>query len=149
MSNEILLVADIEHLVLETSLLEVILLDTGTTELMELYEQGPPGIPGPNGSVGPTGNTGSIGLTGSTGLTGLTGAQGIQGTPGLGVDLSYQYAQGPASLNWLIIHNLAKFPSVTVVDSAGEEVEGEVKYLDNNSLRVIFSAAFTGNAYLN
>lgn len=127
MLNEILVIAETEHLVLETAVLEI-LSSTGTTELVELYEQGPPGIPGPQGP------------------------QGIPGTNiggGLGADLNYHYAQGPASANWLIIHNLAKFPSVTVIDSAGEEVEGTIQYIDNNNLRLLFSAAFTGSAYLN
>lgn len=98
------------------------------------------GIAGPTGPLGLTGSTGPAGPTGAVGPTGLTGPSG---------DLSFQYAQGPASATWMVTHNLGKFPSVTVVDSAGEEVEGDVQYLDNNSLRLVFSAAFTGNAYLN
>ena len=106
----------------------------------QLAGSGLQGIAGPTGPLGLTGSTGPAGPTGAIGPTGLTGPSG---------DLSYQFVQGPASVDWLITHNLGKFPSVTVVDSSGEEVEGEVKYLNNNSLRVIFSAAFTGNAYLN
>lgn len=98
------------------------------------------GVAGPTGPLGPAGSTGPAGPTGATGPVGPTGPSG---------DLSFQYAQGPASAIWMVTHNLGKFPSVTVVDSAGEEVEGDVQYLDNNNLRLVFSAAFTGNAYLN
>jgi len=50
---------------------------------------------------------------------------------------------------WEIIHNLEKYPSVTVIDSANTIVEGEVTYIDLNTLNVNFSAGFSGTAYLN
>jgi hypothetical protein len=54
----------------------------------------------------------------------------------------------PVSL-WTIAHNLGRFPSVTVVDSTEREVEGDVHYLDGNTIAVSFSAPFSGVAYLN
>ncbi len=51
--------------------------------------------------------------------------------------------------SWVINHNLGKYPSVTIVDSANDEVVGEVKYNSVNQLTVSFSAAFSGKAYLN
>jgi hypothetical protein len=53
------------------------------------------------------------------------------------------------SQEWDIIHNLEKYPSVTVVNSAGVWVIGEVEYKDNNRLIVSFSSEFSGRAYLN
>ncbi len=50
---------------------------------------------------------------------------------------------------WTITHDLGKFPSVSVVDSANTQVVGEVDYIDNNSLTITFTAAFSGKAYLN
>jgi hypothetical protein len=50
---------------------------------------------------------------------------------------------------WTIEHNLGKRPSVVVIDSAGDQVEGMVAYLDANNLMITFSAAFGGEAYLN
>ena len=50
---------------------------------------------------------------------------------------------------WTINHNLDKYPSVTIVDSSGNEVIGEVNYIDKNNLFISFSAAFSGTAYLN
>lgn len=45
--------------------------------------------------------------------------------------------------------NLGKRPAVTVVDSAGTVVIGEVDYLDDNTVRLTFCAAFSGTAYFN
>jgi len=50
---------------------------------------------------------------------------------------------------WVIIHNLNKYPSVTVVDTAGTEVEGQVEYIDSNTIIITFSVGFAGKAYLN
>lgn len=65
----------------------------------------------------------------------------------------YKYAhihnQSSSSTEWVITHNLGKYPSVTVVDSSGAEVIGEVEYINDTSLKVKFSAAFSGKAYLN
>lgn len=50
---------------------------------------------------------------------------------------------------WSIIHNLGKFPSVTVVDSGGTVVDGNVNYIDDNTIEIEFSFSFSGKAYLN
>lgn len=54
----------------------------------------------------------------------------------------------PADI-WRVTHNLNKFPSVTVVDSALSVVIGEIKYIDTNSVEITFSGAFSGKAYFN
>lgn len=41
-------------------------------------------------------------------------------------------------------HNLAKYPSITVHDSAGDEVEGTVVHNDINTSTIVFSAPFSG-----
>lgn len=58
------------------------------------------------------------------------------------------HRQVPAK-EWVIEHDLGKYPSVTIVDSSGNYVIGEVKYISDSLLRVMFSAAFAGKAYLN
>ena len=68
---------------------------------------------------------------------------------GSGSDLNFIFTQGAPATTWTITHNLGKFPSVSVVDSADTQVYGDVEYIDDNSLRVTFSAAFGGKAYLN
>lgn len=64
-------------------------------------------------------------------------------------DGTFVFDQTFASDTWHIIHNLNKHPSVTVVDSAGSVVVGEVLYINENVLDVSFSAPFSGRAYLN
>lgn len=68
---------------------------------------------------------------------------------GSGGDLNYTHTQATPSTTWIVSHNLGKFPSVTVVDSSGEEVEGDVMHDSANALRILFSAGFSGVAYLN
>jgi len=72
-----------------------------------------------------------------------------QGPAGVGADRHFPFTQNVSSDTWSITHNLAKFPSVTIVDTGGNEVTGEVEHIDNNNLIVKFSAEFTGTAYLN
>ena len=67
----------------------------------------------------------------------------------LGIGQTYIYQQEVVSDRWVITHNLKKFPSVTVVDSAGTSVVGDVQYLNEDTLIVSFNAAFSGTAYLN
>ncbi|MCM8710546.1 siphovirus ReqiPepy6 Gp37-like family protein [Clostridium sp. SYSU_GA19001] len=50
---------------------------------------------------------------------------------------------------WNINHNLNKRPSVTIIDSSGNTVIGDVQYIDENNVKITFSSAFAGNAYLN
>ncbi len=61
----------------------------------------------------------------------------------------YIYNQGVPSNTWVINHNLNKNPSVTIVSSAGEEVEGAVVINSLNQITITFCAAFSGKAYLN
>ena len=50
---------------------------------------------------------------------------------------------------WTIVHNLNKFPSVTIVDSSDNIVVGDVVYINKNELKINFTATFSGKAYLN
>lgn len=62
---------------------------------------------------------------------------------------TYIYSQITPSVVWRVEHGLGKFPSVTVVDSAGSEVIGDVGYVSENSIEIKFTSAFAGTAYLN
>ena len=64
-------------------------------------------------------------------------------------DKNYVFIQSTPSATWAITHNLGKFPSVSVVDSANTVVYGDINYINENSLTVTFSAAFGGKAYMN
>lgn len=64
-------------------------------------------------------------------------------------DKNFVFNQNVASDLWEINHNLNIFPSVTVVDSGNNIVIGEVTYINENSLQIIFTSPFSGSAYLN
>jgi len=61
----------------------------------------------------------------------------------------YEHDQGFPSSVWTINHNLNKRPSVSLLDSAGTSVFGQVEYIDENNLTVTFNDSFSGVAYLN
>lgn len=62
---------------------------------------------------------------------------------------SYIHNQLSASSEWTIQHNLGKYPSATVVDSAGSVVTGDITYISENEIKISFQGAFSGKAYLN
>lgn len=62
---------------------------------------------------------------------------------------TYTHDQQTASTTWTITHNMGKFPSVTIVDTAGDEMEGGVTHNSNNQLTIVFSASVSGKVYLN
>jgi hypothetical protein len=88
----------------------------------------PAGPPGPAGPAGPP------------------GPQGPPGDPGAG---AYRYTQPTAATEWDIVHSLPFRPNVTAVDSTGREmIPGAVEYPDATSVRLTFSVAVGGEAYL-
>jgi len=72
-------------------------------------------------------------------------AEPIEGTG----DKYYRHVQSSPNTVWVIVHNLEKLPSVSIIDSAGNMTFGQVDYLDGTTLTVTFSAAIGGEAYLN
>jgi hypothetical protein len=76
----------------------------------------------------------------------------IQGPPGSGAaagDKTYLHVQGVADTVWTITHSLGKYPAVTALDSTREQIEGEVDYVDLNTVTVTFAGALSGSATLN
>ena len=69
--------------------------------------------------------------------------------PSTSGDASFTYSQAVAEDTWNIQHNMGKFPSITVIDTANTVVTGQYTYIDNNNVTLTFSAAFAGKAYLN
>lgn len=74
--------------------------------------------------------------------------QGVPGRNGTG-DKTYLHDQMVAASTWTINHNLAKYPCITVVDSGGSQIEGDVNFTDPNQAIIIFTAAFAGRAFCN
>ena len=64
-------------------------------------------------------------------------------------DKNYVYIQRSASDSWDIVHNLNKYPSITVVDSANNTVLGDITYISSNEVNIRFIGAFSGKAFLN
>jgi len=64
-------------------------------------------------------------------------------------DKNYIHTQSESSATWIVNHNLAKNASVTVVDSAGTVVIGQVDYNTINQITLTFKATFSGKAYFN
>jgi hypothetical protein len=102
-----------------------------------------------------TNTTATIPVKGDKGDKGDTGEQGVPGpaqeiTQGELLELlTYIHQQNIPAATWAINHNLNSHPSVIVFDSAGDECEGQLTYTDLNNISIIFSAAFSGVAYLN
>ena len=91
------------------------------------------------------------------GLTFIKGAGSIQKKHVYGInidpsdatDKTFEFTQGVPATTWNIQHDLGKFPSITVIDTADTVVTGQYEYIDNNNVTLTFSAGFAGKAYLN
>lgn len=85
---------------------------------------------------------------GPVGAQGPAGPQGSQGPAGTGGDLTY--TQSFSSVTSITItHNLHKYPSVMVLDTAGDEVECDVDLINANQLTLNFGIAFSGSVVCN
>jgi len=62
---------------------------------------------------------------------------------------TYTHDQSIPSATWTIAHNLGRYPSVTVVTSAGDTVLGSVRYDSADQITLTFAGAFAGKAHLN
>jgi hypothetical protein len=72
----------------------------------------------------------------------------VRGLKG-GGDKNYVHVQSEPSAVWTASHNLGKRPAVVVVDSAEDVVYGEIRHIDDNTVRLTFVGAFAGKAYFN
>lgn len=125
MSAEVIELRQTECLVIDApGDVQVVELPVEIIELVEVAEQGLSGPPGPQGEPG------------------LPGPPGLSGA-------NYVHAQSVPDADWTISHGLGRYPSVTVVDSAGSAVIGNVEYVSANQVVVHFNGAFGGSAFLN
>ena len=62
--------------------------------------------------------------------------------------LTFEYPINVPSTLWVINHNLNRYPSVTIIDSSGNEMFGSITHISKNIMHAEFSAAFSGIAYL-
>lgn len=61
----------------------------------------------------------------------------------------YIHEQAVAATTWTILHGLGAYPSVSPVDTGGTLLMGKVVYDSDVQLRVIYTSATSGRAYLN
>lgn len=109
--------------------------------LLEVHD---PGVAGPPNVLA----IGSVtsGAAPAVSITGVAPSQTINFV--LPVGGNYTHNQSTASSTWTITHNLGFRPAVSVVDSGGNHVIGDVNYVSVNALTISFSAPFGGSAYL-
>lgn len=105
------------------------------------------GIPGTQGRQGEDGKS-AYEIAKEHGYTG-TEAEWLESLKGTGSDKHYVHKQETSSDTWEVTHDLGKEPAVTVVDSAGTEVIGEVEYVSLNKCILRFQAPFSGKAIFN
>jgi hypothetical protein len=74
----------------------------------------------------------------------------------IAADLQQEIAQGaelefvqaePATL-WVLTHNLGRHPKVILVDGGNDVIEGEVVFINLNTVHAMFKPAVSGKAYL-
>jgi hypothetical protein len=90
----------------------------------------------------------NIGAEGDTGPPGPPGSPGPAGPPGP-TGTGFIFTQSSPSATWTIIHNLNRWPSVTVVDSGNSEIIPNVVYTNSNQVMATFGSPTSGKAYLN
>ena len=64
-------------------------------------------------------------------------------------DKTGAFENNTASKTWVILHNLGKKPSVTVIDNYGDVVWCDIEYTNDNTVTLRFSDETAGTVYLN
>lgn len=126
----------------EVTITEVVDTESVTVEIIEIALQGPRGVQGEQGPPGPSGLAG-------TDHNELDNRDGTDCHPASAISgLTYIHDQLIPAATWIITHNLNRQASVTVRDSSGSVVNGDIQHDSSNQLTLSFSAAFAGVAYL-
>ena len=125
----------------------------GTGELMVIMTEYLDDTNFPNGirEKKTTGKCGVLLWRGNSGVyssidSGIGGEGPVSGGSG---DKNFVFSQSTPSSAWTINHKLDKFPAVSVMDSAGTAVYGDIEYVDENTCIIRFNYAFSGKAILN
>jgi hypothetical protein len=88
-----------------------------------------------------------------TSVNGKTGAVVID-YPDIGTNpvnhVRYVHVQNTISNSWTINHNLNFYPNVTILDNDTPPriIEADIRYLDENSVRINMNVSMSGKAYL-
>lgn len=90
-------------------------------------------------TAGPQGPKGDQGDPGPQGPAGPVGGSGF---------VQYTHVQNAPTNHWVIDHGLGYKLNVTVVDTSGTVMEGDVTWPTDNRIVVDFNYSFAGEAYL-
>ena len=82
----------------------------------------------------------------ATGPQGPAGATGPAGPSGSSTTVVHD--QASASATWTINHNQGRYPSIDIIDSAGNHVIGDIKHNSINQVVATFDNAFAGKAII-
>lgn len=74
------------------------------------------------------------------------GGSGPAGPPGPPGGAAFLYVQASPSASWIINHGLGSFVHVTVMNTSGVIVEGEITEVSLNTVNVSFSQPQAGKA---
>lgn len=61
---------------------------------------------------------------------------------------SFVFSQDTPALMWVINHNMGRVPGVFAEDLSGNDISGVIEVVDSNNIRILFSSAIAGKAYL-
>lgn len=118
-------------------------------------EAGPQGEPGGsviNGSGTPSnnvGNAGDIFIDTNTGFFyGPKTDEWPEAPFFLNRNQRFIHTQSAPSDSWVIDHDLGGNPSVSVTDTDGNIIIGDIQYISSSRISIRFSAQFSGLAYL-
>ena len=66
----------------------------------------------------------------------------------LSFDLSFTHTQNIPLTVWNITHTLDKYTNVTIYDNNEHVIEGEIIYVSNSQLQIIFNTSISGKVVL-
>ena len=120
---------------------EIIILESEDIEFSLLGDAGIQGAPGPGVPAG--------GTAGQYYRKASNANYDGEWVDGNGADANFIYEFNPTT-SVTVTHNLGKYPAVTVITSAGDEVVADVDHVDTNQLTLnLGSAAFGGKVVCN
>ena len=114
-----------------------------TDALNTLTVEGDPTIVLTETATGPQGPAGTAGAAGADGATGAAGPTGPAAD-----NLTTVFEQISASATWTINHNQGRYPSIDIIDSAGNHVIGDIQHNSINQVVATFDNAFAGKAII-
>lgn len=64
-------------------------------------------------------------------------------------DKNYIHIQNVSSNSWVVNHNLNKRCNVQILNNSYEEIIGDIKWIDNNTVNIYFNTNIIGFVYCN